>query len=169
MVKDWGSRVTSWTKFICPSISWAEPLLEQGWEKVPIWECTFVHRTQGFVSVGICGWHRNWWREAEYVFHVQEIDEKVDIDNEHTSFLDRVYLECTQREWKPSEATSEQCKKMFDSRISFWSNGKFPGWDKPQAQTKSPSCWNWWSFKQRLETWYSSFIFLFANSQNRQT
>ena len=29
-----------------------EVLMELGWERVPIWECLFVHRTQGlFLSV----------------------------------------------------------------------------------------------------------------------
>ena len=41
----------------------------------------------------------------------------VDIDVP-TSFLDRVYLGCTQRECKPNKTIIEQYKKMFVSRIS---------------------------------------------------
>ena len=45
----------------------------------------------------------------------------VDIE-EPTSFLDHVYLGCTQRERKPNEAIIEQYTKMFESRISAGKN-----------------------------------------------
>ena len=42
-----------------------------------------------------------------------------DVDlEEPTSFLDHVYLGCTQREGKPNETTIERYTKMFESRIS---------------------------------------------------
>ena len=41
----------------------------------------------------------------------------VDLD-EPTSFLDHVYLGCTQRECKPNETIIEEFSKMFESRIS---------------------------------------------------
>ena len=41
----------------------------------------------------------------------------VDIE-EPTSFLDHVYLGCTQRECKPNEKIIGQHDKMFESRIS---------------------------------------------------
>ena len=59
----------------------------------------------------------------------------VDID-ESTSFLDRVYLGCTQRECKPNETVIEQHTKMFESRISAGATEKLPGWQKPHAQAK---------------------------------
>ena len=37
---------------------------------------------------------------------------------EPTSFLDLVYMGCTQRECKPNETIVEQYTKMFESRIS---------------------------------------------------
>ena len=37
---------------------------------------------------------------------------------EPTSFLDHVYLGCTQRECKANESISDQYRQMFDSRIS---------------------------------------------------
>ena len=37
---------------------------------------------------------------------------------EPTSFLDHVYLGCTQRECEPNETIMKQSTKMFDSRIS---------------------------------------------------
>ena len=58
------------------------------------------------------------------------------VDNdEPTSFLDHVYLGCTQRECKPTETIIEQYTKMFESRISAAATEKLPGWEKPHAQT----------------------------------
>ena len=41
----------------------------------------------------------------------------VDLD-EPTSFLDHVYLGCSQRECKSNETIIEEFSKMFESRIS---------------------------------------------------
>ena len=41
----------------------------------------------------------------------------VDLD-EPTSFLDHVFLGCTQRECKPNEIIIEQYKEKFESRVS---------------------------------------------------
>ena len=62
----------------------------------------------------------------------------MDID-EPTSFLDHVYLGYTQRECKPNEAIIEQYKTMFESRISAEATEKFPGWQRPRAQTVARS------------------------------
>ena len=32
-----------------------ETLLELGWEKIPNWECMFVHRKQRFICISLCG------------------------------------------------------------------------------------------------------------------
>ena len=53
----------------------------------------------------------------------------VDIE-EPTSFLDHVYLGCTQRECKPDEKITEQYTKMFESRISGGATEKLPCWEK---------------------------------------
>ena len=58
----------------------------------------------------------------------------VDLD-EPTSFLDHVYLGCTQRECKPNELNIEEYRKMFESRISAGATEKLPGWEKPHAKT----------------------------------
>ena len=47
--------------------------------------------------------------------------------DEPTSFLDHVYLGCTQRECKPNETIIEQYENMFESRIFCWSNRKIDG------------------------------------------
>ena len=53
----------------------------------------------------------------------------VDFD-ESTSFLDHVYLGCTQRDGKPNEIVSEEKRKMFESRISAGATKKLPGRQK---------------------------------------
>ena len=51
---------------------------------------------------------------------------KIDLD-EPTSFLDHVYLGCTQRECKPNEIITEEYTKMFEPRISAGATEKLPG------------------------------------------
>ena len=51
----------------------------------------------------------------------------VDID-EPTSFLQHVYLGCTQRKCKPNETIIEHYNKMLESRISAGATEKLPGW-----------------------------------------
>ena len=46
----------------------------------------------------------------------KKLKKSVDID-EPTSFVDHVYLGCTQRECKKNETIIEQNKKMFESRV----------------------------------------------------
>ena len=57
----------------------------------------------------------------------------VDIE-EPTSFLDHVYLVCTQRECKPNEQTIGQYNKMFETNISAGATEKIPGWDKDMLE-----------------------------------
>ena len=35
-------------------------LLQHGWEKIPNWECLFVHREQRIILICVCGWTSNW-------------------------------------------------------------------------------------------------------------
>ena len=69
--------------------------MELGWAKVPHWECLFVHRKQElFLSVcvddkKVAGMKQNMapmWKK---------LMKNVDLD-EPTSFVDIVYLRCTQ-------------------------------------------------------------------------
>ena len=57
-----------------------------------------------------------------------------DLD-EPTSFLDHVYLGCTQRECKPNETIIEQYTKMFEPRNSATTTEKLPGCEKRHAKT----------------------------------
>ena len=72
-------------------------LLKHGWEKIPNWECLFVHREKGlFLSVHVddkklAGKKQN----LDPMWKV--LNKEVDL-GEPTSFLDHVYLGCTQRQ-----------------------------------------------------------------------
>ena len=92
-------------------------LLKHGWEKIPNWECLFVHREKGlFLSV--------------YVDDIKLAGKKHNIDpmwkvlnkevnlGEPTSFLDHVYLGCTQRQCEVSKDIVDNYRTMFESRIS---------------------------------------------------
>ena len=65
---------------------------------------------------------------------MRKMMKNVEID-EPTSFLDHVYLGCTQRECKPNETIIEQYKKMFESCVSAGAPEKLPGWEKSQTKT----------------------------------
>ena len=95
--------------------------MELGWEKVPHWECLLLHRNQGlFLSVyaydiNVAGKKQNMapmWKK---------LMKNVDLD-EPTSFLDHVYLGCTQREYKPNEVINDEYRKCSNHRKFCWSN-----------------------------------------------
>ena len=92
-------------------------LLKHGWEKIPNWECLFVHREKGlFLSVYV--------DDIKLAGKKQNLDpmwkllnREVDL-GEPTSFLDHVYLGCTQRQCQTSKDTVDNYRTMFESRIS---------------------------------------------------
>ena len=53
---------------------------------------------------------------------------------ERTTFLDHVYLGCTQRECKSNESIIEEYRKMFESRISAGATEQMLGWEKSLAK-----------------------------------
>ena len=92
-------------------------LLKHGWEKIPTWECHFVHREKGlFLSlyvddIKLAGKKQNldpMWKL---------LNKEVDL-GEPTSFLDHVYLGCTQRQCEISTDIVDNYRTMFESRIS---------------------------------------------------
>ena len=100
-------------------------LLQHGWEKVSNWECLFVHREKGlFLSV--------------YVDDIKLAGKKQNIDpmwivlnkvvdlGEPTSFLDHVYLGCTQRQCEISKDIVDNYSAMFESQISAGGTEKIP-------------------------------------------
>ena len=82
-----------------------EVLMELGQEKVPNWECLFVHRKQGlFLAVYVDD-----IRMAGKKQNMGPIVEEIDEQRQHT--------------------------KMFESRISGGATEKLPGWEKLHAKT----------------------------------
>ena len=51
-----------------------------------------------------------------------------------TSYLDHVYLGCTQRECKLDETIIDEYRIMFESRISAGTTEKWQGCEKPHAR-----------------------------------
>ena len=100
-------------------------LLKHGWEKIPNWECLFVHREKGlFLSVYVddiklAGKKHN----IDPMWKV--LNKEVDL-GEPTSFLDHVYLGCTQRQCEVSQNIVDNYRTMFESRISAGRSDKLP-------------------------------------------
>ena len=102
-------------------------MLKHGWEKVPNWECLFVHRQKGlFLSVCV--------DDIKLAGKKQKLDpmwkllnKEVDL-GEPTSFLDRVYLGCTQRQCEISKDIVDNYRTMFVSKISAGATEKLPRW-----------------------------------------
>ena len=92
-------------------------LLKYGWEKIPNWECLFVHREKGlFLSVYVddnklAGKEQN--INPTWKILMKDVDLR-----EPTSFLDHVYLGCTQRECQISKDIVDNFRSKFESRIS---------------------------------------------------
>ena len=100
-------------------------LLKYGWEKIPNWECLFVHREKGlFLSVYVddiklAG-------KKQYIDPMWKLlNKEVDL-GEPTSFLDHVYLGCTQRQCQTSKDIVDNYRATFDSRISAGGTDKLP-------------------------------------------
>ena len=100
-------------------------LLKHGWEKIPNWECLFVHREKGlFLSVYV--------DDIKLAGKKQNLDpmwkllnKEVDL-GEPTSFLDHLYLGCTQRQCENSKDIVDNYRTMFESRISAGRAEKLP-------------------------------------------
>ena len=91
-------------------------LLKHGWEKVPNWECLFVHRQKGlFLSVYVDDIKFCWKENLDPMWKL--LNKLVDL-GEPTSFLDHVYLGCTQRQCPKSKDKVDNQRNMFESRIS---------------------------------------------------
>ena len=116
-------------------------LLEHGWEKVPNWECLFVNREKGlFLSVHVdytqlAGKKQN--IDPMWKILVKEVDL-----GEPTSFLDHVYMGCTQRECQLSKDTVDNYRHMFQSKISSGAveNYQFPR-NQMQIFPHGPMTW----------------------------
>ena len=92
-------------------------LLKHGWEKIPNWECLFVHREKGlFLSVYVddmklAGKKQN--LDPMWKLLNKEVDLGASI-----SFLNHVNLGCTQRQCEISKDIVDNFRTMFEWRIS---------------------------------------------------
>ena len=105
-------------------------------EDVPNWECQFVHRKQGvFLSVFVddikLPGKPNLNRMLKKLMKLFDLGEPA-------SFLDSVFLRCTQRERKSNESIVEEDKRMFESRIYAGATEQFSGWEASRAK---PVAW----------------------------
>ena len=111
-------------------------LLKHGWEKIPNWECLFVHREKGlFLSV--------------YVDDIKLAGKKQNLDpmwkvlnkevdwGEPTSFLNHVYLGCTHRQ-------REIIKDIVDNFCGWIRENTIP----PKSSHSFTALWHCWSCKE---------------------
>ena len=75
--------------------------------------------------VWVCGRFQTGWEETKSWSDVELTQQKVDL-GEPTSFLDHVYLGCTERECETSKDIVENDRDMFESRISAGAKEKLP-------------------------------------------
>ena len=100
-------------------------LLKHGWKKIPNWECLFEHREKGlFLSVYVddiklAGKKQN----LDPMWKV--LNKEVDL-GEPTSFLDHENLGSTHRQCQISRDIVDNCRTMFESRISPGGAEKLP-------------------------------------------
>ena len=100
-------------------------LLKYGLEKVPNWDCLFVHRHQGlFLSVYVDDVKLA--RKSQNINPMWKVLNKEFDLGEPTSFLDHVYLGCTQRQCEISKDIVDNYRTMFESRISAGGVEKLP-------------------------------------------
>ena len=100
-------------------------LLKHGWENIPNWECLFVHREKGlFLSVYVDDIKLNGKKQnIDPMWKL--LNKEVDL-GEPTSFLDHVYLGCTQRQCEISKDIVDNYRAVFESRISAGGTEKLP-------------------------------------------
>ena len=107
-------------------------MLENGWNKVPNWECMFVNRQKGlFLSVYVDDIELAGEKIKKPMW--KQLMKKVDF-GEPTSFLDNVYLGCTQRECKTNEDIVVNYRNLIELRISAGAAEKSPS-GKPHVLT----------------------------------
>ena len=118
-------------------------LLKHGWEKIPNWECLFVHRQKGFLlsvcvdDIKMAGKKQN--RSPTWKILMKGVDL-----GEPTSSLDHVCWCSTWRECQISKEIVGNFKSMFESRISAGATEKFPEAEAPgKPETNTVSSWSY--------------------------
>ena len=100
-------------------------ILQRGWEKDSNWECFFVHREKG-LFLSVCVDDIKLAGKKQNINPMRNVlNKEVDL-GEPTSFLDHVYLGCTQRQCEMGKVVVDNYRTMFDSRISAGATAKLP-------------------------------------------
>ena len=123
--------VSSWAKPVRSSFSRTnygkgnlrKILLQHGWEKVSDWECLFVHHEKG-LFLSVCVDDIKLAGKKQNINPMWKVLNKEADLREPTSFLDHVYLGCTQRQCQISKDIVDNYRTMFESRISAGVNWK---------------------------------------------
>ena len=132
MVKHGRPSCSSWKECVQSSSGrtiWGKAIWESScgtrFGKFFYWECLFVNRARGlFLSVYVDD--IKWADKTENIEQIWKIFmEDVDL-GEPTSFLDHVYLGCTQRECKIRSEIVANYRNIFESRISAGAKEKPP-------------------------------------------
>ena len=116
-----------WSSFgrtIMGKAIWENPIETWLGENSKLWMslCTSWKR---IILICVCGWHQIGWKETKSWSDVETINKEVDL-GEPTSFLDHVFLGCTQRQSEISKDIVDNYKTMFESRISAGATEKLP-------------------------------------------
>ena len=69
------------------------------------------------ILICVCGWHQSGWKEQNIDPMWKVLNKEVDL-GEPRSFLDHVYLGCTQRQCEISKDIVDNYRTMFESLIS---------------------------------------------------
>ena len=101
-------------------------LLKYGWEKVPNWECLFVHRQKG-LFLSVCVDDIKLAGEKQIIDPMRKVLDKEVGLGKPTSFLDHVYLGCTQRPGEISRDIVDNYRTMFESLTSAGGTAKVLG------------------------------------------
>ena len=155
-----------------------EAFLDLGKEKIQTWEWMYVRSSKTrivSVSTKMAGKNQNMtpmWKK---------LMNNVDID-EPTSFLDHVFLRCTQLECNPNERIIEQHKKVFGSRISVEQQKNYRARKNLEHKPKrGPTTWkdmvrnalndtvNWKTIKLSNCTQFHVLVWMIINSSRRNS
>ena len=134
--------VTLWQDCLLWERQFEKVILKHGWEKVSNWECFFVNRARGlFLSVYVDDIEAA--GKTENIGPMWKVLMK-DVDlGEPTSFLDHVYLGCTQRECQISKNIEDNYRSMFESRIPVGVKEKRPSRNSGKLDAETTSSWSY--------------------------
>ena len=102
---------------------------------------SFCSSKKRIILIGICGWHQNCWKEAEFGFHVEEIDEKRGSWWTHIIYWSRIFG--TYSTWMQTEWNYDWgIYKNVWITCSRWSNWKITGVGEASRKNSSVVLWH---------------------------